>query len=267
MTLSLENKHGGKLKRWSLTTALWPRDRGHRNMYATLQCPPWNVLQCVCTRSCLCFSVATAGMWLSCAWMCAFVCFSVSVLRAKWNTVIKETLLAPLLFFGNTCIMLLDAKINVPHINVKEMQRRCLWMFGWLTHWSGCDTLPPRALSCQRLLLSLLALTHTSHHSPDRGPGASPVRTHQTLPWAPEPCSGSSNPIIAGLTVIANIRDTLTWLERMKTSTVKVKRGDEWGWYQVWRKWVTSGTKQEGKIATQCSVMTRVRINCSTKVT
>lgn len=130
-----------------------------------------------------------------------------------------------------------------------------------LTHWSGCDTLPLWALSCQRLLLSVLALTHTSHHSPDRCPGASPVRTHQTLRRAPEPCSGSSNPIIAGLTVIASIGDTLTWSERMKTSTVKVKRGDEWGWYQVWRKWVTSGTKQEGEIVTQCSVITGIRIN------
>ena len=83
----------------------------------------------------------------------------------------------------------------------------------------------PWAHSRQRLLLSLSALTHTSHHSAGRCPGASPVRTHQTLPWAPEPCSGSSNPIIAGLTVIANIGDTLTWSERMKTSTVKVKRG------------------------------------------
>ena len=128
-----------------------------------------------------------------------------------------------------------------------EMHRGCLWLFGsliWMWHTLGARPAggaaggggrggpppragprPPRAHSRQRLLLSLSALTHTSHHSAGRCPGASPVRTHQTLPWAPEPCSGSSNPIIAGLTVIANIGDTLTWSERMKTSTVKVKRG------------------------------------------
>lgn len=38
-----------------------------------------------------------------------------------------------------------------------------------------------------------------------------------------------SNPIIAGLTVIANIQEALTWAERMKTSTVNVKGGDESG--------------------------------------
>lgn len=61
---------------------------------------------CVCTRSCLCFNSATAGMWLSCAWMWVFVHFSVSVPTATMltcvqneNTVIKETLLARLLFF------------------------------------------------------------------------------------------------------------------------------------------------------------------------
>lgn len=241
-------------------------------MWATLQRPPWNVLQCVCAHAPVCVWVIPQlecdCLVPECVPLCVLVSTSCSNnlnLHAKWKHCDKRDLVDTISFFYyHICITLLDAKINVPHINVKEKQ----WRFGWLTHWSGCDILTLWALSCQRLLLSLHALTHTSHHSADGCPEASPVRTHQTLLWAPEPCSGSSNPIIAELTVIANIGDTLTWSERMKTSTVKeVKWGDEWGWHQVWGKWVTSGIKQEGEIVTQCFVITVIRINCVHKCT
>lgn len=57
MTLSLENKQGGKLKRWSLTTALWPRDTGAR---ATCE-RRWNVAlgmhSGVCAHALVCVSV------------------------------------------------------------------------------------------------------------------------------------------------------------------------------------------------------------------
>lgn len=149
-------------------------------MWATLQHPPWNVPQCVCTRSCLCFKGTTAGMWLSCAWMCVCVRFSVGISTTTMLTCMRNENtagMAPFIFFGHTCITLPDAKINVSHISVRKIQCGCLWMFVWLTHWSSCDTLTPWALSCQRLLLSLLALTNTSHHSPDRCPEASLVLT------------------------------------------------------------------------------------------
>lgn len=191
MTLSLENKQGGKLKRWSLTTALWPRETGatvtceqrcniplgmccdvcaHTLLFVFQQCHSWNV-------TVLCLNVG----------LCAFQCqrsYSNNVnLRAKWKHCDKRNLVGTtpffflLFFLDRICITLLDAKMNVSHISVKKMQWGCLWMFGWLTHWSGCDTLTLWALSCRRVLLSLLALTHTSHHSPDRCPGASLVLT------------------------------------------------------------------------------------------
>lgn len=54
------------------------------------------------------------------------------------------------------------------------------------------------------------------------------THTTQILLWGPKPCSGSSNPIIAELTVIANIRDTLTWSQRMKTPTVSQEESGGW---------------------------------------
>lgn len=79
MTLSSENKQGGWLKRWSLTTAPWPRKThgGQRNMWAALRRPPrkacahthtllfvfhwyggWNV-------SVLCLNVCLCVLWVS----------------------------------------------------------------------------------------------------------------------------------------------------------------------------------------------------------
>ncbi|CAL8366316.1 unnamed protein product [Gadus morhua 'NCC'] len=66
-----------------------------------------------------------------------------------------------------------------------------------------------------------------SERGPSRRPpsGASQYITCTAKPGQgpprESPCSGSSNPIIAELTVIASVRDTLTWSGGMKTSTVR----------------------------------------------
>lgn len=107
MTLSLENKQGGKLKRWSLTTALWPRETGatvtceqrcniplgmccdvcaHTLLFVFQQCHSWNV-------TVLCLNVG----------LCAFQCqrsYSNNVnLRAKWKHCDKRNLVGTTPFF------------------------------------------------------------------------------------------------------------------------------------------------------------------------
>lgn len=126
-----------------------------------------------------------------------------------------------------------DAIIKNKHTHKKKLQGARInvrtWfliMFGWLSHYSGCDTPMPRHGLGQRRLLSLLALTHTLH-SPRRCPEASLASLALKQPnlalgpralfWELKShnCRADSD----------SVGDTLTWLERMKTSTVRVKPG------------------------------------------
>lgn len=151
-------------------------------MWATLWHQAWNVLQCVCvcasTRSCLRFCDTTAGMWLCLVPECVPLCVSVTASCSSSSstdnqpvTKPKHTKKAVLLvrlslslyfFFCPTCNMLGHAKINIPPVNVMEIKMRLLWMVEWVMQSSPGDTLCLWALSCQKPLLSLAALTHTS---------------------------------------------------------------------------------------------------------
>lgn len=109
MTLSLENKQGGKLKRWSLTTALWPRD-GEAMATCEQRCNVPLGMCCsvsVCAHAPVCVSVIPQlecdCLVPECVPLCVLVSASYSNndnLRAKWKHCNKRILVGTSLFLS-----------------------------------------------------------------------------------------------------------------------------------------------------------------------
>lgn len=128
MTLSLENKQGGKLKRWSLTTALWPRETE-----ATVACEqrcniPLGMRGSVCVHTLL-FVFQWYHIW-NVTVLCLNVClclfqrwrsYSNNVqLRAKWKHCDKRNLVDT----HSSYPTLLDAKLNVSMYHCQETSEK-----------------------------------------------------------------------------------------------------------------------------------------------
>lgn len=150
MALSLENKQGGELKRWSLSTAPWPGDTEaiatceqccniplgmfcsvwvHTLLFVFQWYRNWNVTV-LCLNVCLCVFFTSAFYRIN------------DDLHAKWKHSDRRNIVWHKLFC-HICIAEVEAKTNVPLINVRQMQKMCLWIFAWLTNWSGSDTFLP----------------------------------------------------------------------------------------------------------------------------
>lgn len=107
MTLSLENKQGGELKRWSLTTVLWPRDTEAIATCVQRYSVPLGMCCSVCTHTPVCVSVI---LLLECVCLvpeCVPLCILESAyyrssdnLHAKWKHSDKRNLVGTIIFLS-----------------------------------------------------------------------------------------------------------------------------------------------------------------------
>lgn len=168
MTLSSENKQGGELKRWSLTTALWPRDTGATATCEQLAMPPLECAAvCVSAHALVCVSVIPQ---LKCDCLVPeCVPLYVLVLAFCSNNYGKPHgqymyffVLFVFLYYVSISKACSDANVNVPHFTVKEMHKSWGWLnVGKVTQWHtpSVSTVLPGGYSCHSLIWLTLHIT------------------------------------------------------------------------------------------------------------